>query len=370
MIVGIPSEIKKDEYRVGMIPAGVGALRSDGHTVLVQKGAGVGSGIEDVEYADAGAEILDGAPPVWEKAQMIVKVKEPLPDEYPLMRKDQTLFTYFHFAASEELTNACIDAGVVAIAYETIHDEEGRLPLLTPMSEVAGRMAPHQGAKYLERPQGGRGVLLSGVPGVMPAKVAVLGGGVVGANAARIAAGMGANVFVLDINPERLRTLDDILPGNVTTLMSDSHTIRDAISEADLVIGAVLIEGARAPRLIKREDLKRMKPGSVIVDVAIDQGGCIETSRPTTHSDPTYVVDDVVHYCVANMPGAVSRTSTFALTNCTIPYARKIARLGWKDACAQDESILHGLNVAGGRIVNRAVADTFGKPCASFEDVA
>ena len=370
MIVGVPKEIKTDEYRVGMIPAGVGALCDDGHTVFVQKGAGVGSGIEDAEYADAGAEILDSAPAVWKKAEMIVKVKEPLPEEYPLMRKDQTLFTYFHFAANEQLTDACMDADIVAIAYETIRDGEGRLPLLTPMSEIAGRMAPQQGAKYLERPQGGRGVLLSGVPGVMPAKVAVLGGGIVGTNAAKIAAGMGANVFVLDINPERLRYLDDILPGNVTTLMSDTHTIRESISEADLVIGAVLIEGARAPRLVKREDLKLMKAGSVIVDVAIDQGGCIETSRPTTHSDPTYVVDDVVHYCVANMPGAVSRTSTFALTNCTIPYARKIARLGWKDACAQDNAILHGLNVAGGRIVNQAVADTFDKPCASFGDVA
>jgi alanine dehydrogenase len=301
---------------------------------------------------------------------MIVKVKEPLPEEYALMGEDQVLFTYFHFAASEQLTNACVESRIVAIAYETIRDDHGHLPLLTPMSEVAGRMAPHQGAKYLERPQGGRGVLLSGVPGVMPAKVAVLGGGVVGTNAAKIAAGMGANVFVLDINPDRLRYVDDVLPPNVTTLMSDTHTVRECISEADLVIGAVLIEGARAPRLVCRDDLQRMKPGSVIVDVAIDQGGCIETSKPTTHSNPTYVIDNVVHYCVANMPGAVSRTSTFALTNCTLPYARKIARLGWKDACNQNDAVLHGLNVAAGRILNRAVAETFGKPCAAFEDVA
>ena len=370
MIVGIPTEIKTDEYRVGMIPAGVHALCQDGHTVFVQKGAGVGSGIEDAEYDDAGARILDDAPAVWDKAEMIVKVKEPLPEEYPRMKDGQTLFTYFHFAASEELTDACAAAGIIAIAYETIRDAEGRLPLLTPMSEIAGRMAPQQGAKYLERPQGGRGVLLSGVPGVMPAKVAILGGGIVGTNAAKIAAGMGANVFVLDIDPERLRYLDDVLPGNVTTLMSDTHTIRDAIAEADLVIGAVLIEGARAPRLVRRDDLALMKPGSVIVDVAIDQGGCVETAKPTTHSDPTYVVNNVIHYCVANMPGAVSRTSTFALTNCTIPYARKIARLGWKNACAEDDAILCGLDVARGRIVNRAVADTFGKPCAAFEDVA
>ena len=369
MIVGVPKEIKTDEYRVGMAPAGAQALVQDGHEVFIQKGAGLGSGIPDEEYVAAGAGILDDAEAVWAKAEMIVKVKEPLSAEFPLMRDGLLVFTYFHFAASAELTDACIDAGIIAVAYETIRDEHGRLPLLTPMSEIAGRMAPHQGAKYLERPMGGCGVLLAGVPGVMPATVAVLGGGVVGANAAKIAAGMGANVFVLDINPDRLRYLDDVLPKNVTTLMSDTHTIADSIAAADLVIGAVLIEGARAPRLVKREDLKLMKPGSVIVDVAIDQGGCIETAKATTHSNPTYVVDDVVHYCVANMPGAVSRTSTFALTNCTIPYARKLARLGWHEACAVDKAICTGLNMAHGKVHNRAVAETFGKPCVPFDEL-
>lgn len=360
MLVGVPKEIKTDEYRVAMTPAGVEELTRAGHKVLIQAGAGQGSGISDEQYSANGAEIIAGAADIWRQADMIVKVKEPLPDEWPQMRSGQIVFTYFHFAADERLTRAVIESGITAIAYETIHDHRGQLPLLTPMSEVAGRMSIQEGAKYLERPFQGRGILLGGVPGVAPANVTILGGGVVGANAAKVAAGLGANVYLLDINLERLRYLDDVMPPNVTTLFSDRHNIRDCLSRADLVIGAVLIPGARAPRLIARDDLKRMIPRAVIIDVAIDQGGCVETAHPTTHSNPTYIVDDVVHYCVANMPGAVGRTSTYALTNVTLPYALQIANKGIDQAVADHAGVRDGVNIRLGKVTNPAVAATFG----------
>ena len=360
MIVGVPKEIKTDEYRVGIVPAGVEQLTSRGHQVLIQKGAGTGSGIPDEQYASAGAEIVGAAAAVYKRAEMIVKVKEPLAAEYPLLRKDQVVFTYFHFAAGLELTKAVQKSGVVAVAYETVRGKTGNLPLLTPMSEVAGRMSIQEGAKCLERPFGGRGVLLSGVAGVEPATIVVLGGGVVGTNAAKIAAGFGARVWLFDISLDRLRYLDDIMPANVRTIMSNSVNIREKLREADLVVGAVLIEGAKAPKLVSREDLKLMKPGSVIVDVAIDQGGCVETSKPTTHTNPTFVVEGIVHYCVANMPGAVSRTSTYALTNATLPYAVTLADVGWQKAAAADPGLAHGVNMVEGRITNKAVAETFG----------
>jgi alanine dehydrogenase len=330
--------------------------------VLIQAGAGLGSGISDDEYARNGAELVPLAADIWKRADMIVKVKEPLPEEWPHMRSGQTVFTYFHFAADEKLTHACLKAGITAVAYETIRDAKGTLPLLTPMSEVAGRMSIQQGAKYLERPQEGRGILLAGVPGVAPAEIAVLGGGVVGSNAAKVAAGFGANVYILDVNLDRLRYLDDIMPPNVTTLYSDRHTILEAVARADLVIGAVLIPGAKAPRLVRRDDLARMKAGSVIVDVAIDQGGCFETSRPTTHHTPTYIVDGVIHYCVTNMPGAVGRTSTYALCNVTLPYVLQFADRGWRAACAASPGIAAGVNIDAGRVTNQAVAETFGLP--------
>ena len=364
MIAGVPKEIKADEYRVGMVPAGVAELCSRGHTVLIEKGAGVGSGISNEAYEEAGAEIVATAAEVYKRAEMVVKVKEPLPSEYELLREDLVLFTYFHFAASRELTDAVLATGCVAIAYETVRSSAGTLPLLTPMSEVAGRLAIQEGAKCLERPVGGRGVLLSGVAGVEPAHIMILGGGVVGMNAAKIAAGFGARVSIFDVNVDRMRYLDDIMPPNVNTVMSNRHNIRDRLKDADLVIGAVLIEGAKAPKLILREDLKLMKPRAVIVDVAIDQGGCCETSRPTTHSDPTYVVDDVIHYCVANMPGAVARTSTYALTNATLPYVVKLGADGWRKAAGADPGLAHGVNMVGGKITNQAVADTFGFECA------
>ena len=360
MIVGVPSEIKSDEYRVALLPVGAEELRRAGHRVLVQAGAGLGSGITDDRYEATGAEIVADAATIWKQAEMIVKVKEPLPDEWPLMRAGQVVFTYFHFAADERLTRAVMNSGITAVAYETIKDARGALPLLTPMSEVAGRMSIQEGAKYLERPQQGRGILLSGVPGVAPANVVVLGGGVVGANAAKIAAGLGANVLILDINLDRLRYLDDVMPPNVTTLFSDRHAILDSISRADLVIGAVLIPGARTPMLVRREDLARMPPRAVIIDVAIDQGGCIETSRPTTHANPTYIVDDVVHYCVTNMPGAVGRTSTYALTNVTLPYALQLANKGIDRACKENPGLAAGVNIRQGRVTNAAVAETFG----------
>jgi alanine dehydrogenase len=360
MIVGVPKEIKADEYRVAMLPVGAEELAAADHTVLIESGAGLGSGLADAAYTEAGARIVPDAAEIWSRADLIVKVKEPQPAEYPRMRPGQVVFTYFHFAADLELTRAVIASGITAIAYETIHDPQGRLPLLTPMSEVAGRMSIQEGAKFLERPQEGRGILLAGVPGVAPAEISVLGGGVVGSNAAKIAAGFGANVTLLDVNLDRLRYLDDIMPPNVTTIYSDRHTILEAIVRADLVIGAVLIPGALAPRLVRRADLARMKPGSVVVDVAIDQGGCFETSRPTTHHAPTYQVDGVIHYCVTNMPGAVGRTSTYALCNVTLPFVLQFAQRGWQDVAARLSGVAEGINVHAGHVTNRAVAETFG----------
>jgi len=360
MIVGIPKETKPDEYRVGIVPVGVEELASHGHAVLVEKDAGAGSGIVDEDYERAGAEIVDRPEDLYARAELVVKVKEPLAGELGWLRKGQVVFTYFHFAASRELTDAVIQSGIVAIAYETVRSASGRLPLLTPMSEIAGRMSIQEGAKCLERPMEGRGILLSGVPGVEPASVVILGGGVVGTNAAKVAAGLRARVTILDIDLDRLRYLDDVMPTNVTTRMSNSYNIREELRLADLVIGAVLIEGAKTPKLISRLDLGLMKPRSVIIDVAIDQGGCAETSRPTTHSSPTYIVDDVVHYCVTNMPGAVGRTSTYALTNATLPYVVKLADLSWRRAAADDPGLAHGINVVAGKVTNRAVADTFG----------
>src|SRR5215468_9203709 len=359
-VVGVPREIKTDEYRVAMIPVGVEELTRAGHQVLIQSGAGQGSGISDEQYAAHGAEIVADAAAVWRRADLVVKVKEPLPEEWPLLRAGQIVFTYFHFAADEALTRAVMRSGITAVAYETIRDARGNLPLLTPMSEVAGRMSIQEGAKYLERPCEGRGILLGGVPGVLPANVVILGGGIVGANAAKVAAGLGANVTILDVNLDRLRYLDDVMPRNVTTLYSDRHNIRDGLRRADLLIGAVLIPGAKAPRLVRREDLKRMPPRAVIIDVAIDQGGCVETSRPTTHSQPTYLVDDVVHYCVTNMPGAVGRTSTYALTNVTLPYVLQLARKGLDQAVRENPALAGGVNIRQGRVTNPAVAETFG----------
>ena len=362
MIVGVPKEIKSDEYRVAMLPVGAEELSVAGHTVLIEAGAGQGSGIADAQYQAAGARIVSDVAQIWTEAELVIKVKEPQPSEWPMLKPAQVLFTYFHFAADLPLTRAVIESGITAIAYETLRDQRGALPLLTPMSEVAGRMSIQEGAKYLERPQEGRGILLSGVPGVAPAEVAILGGGVVGSNAAKVAAGLGANVRILDINLDRLRYLDDIMPPNVTTLYSDRHTIVESIERADLVIGAILITGARAPRLLRRDDLTRMKNGAVIVDVAIDQGGCVETSRPTTHREPTYLVDGVVHYCVTNMPGAVGRTSTYALCNVTLPYVLQLVNYGWRNLAAADPGLAEGVNIDQGRVTNQAVAATFGLP--------
>ncbi len=367
--LGVPQEIKTDEYRVAMIPVGVEELTRTGHRVLIQAGAGNGSGISDEAYATHGAEIVATASEVWSRSDMIVKVKEPLASEWPMMKPGQIVFTYFHFAASRELTEAVLRSGVTAVAYETVRDRNQHLPLLTPMSEVAGRMSVQQGAKYLERPFDGRGILLGGVPGVLPANVVVLGAGIVGTNAAKTAAGLGANVMVLDINVDRLRYIDDIMPPNVTTLYSDRHNILDCLTRADLVIGAVLIPGAKAPRLVRRDDLKRMPKRAVIIDVAIDQGGCFETSRPTTHSHPTYIEEEVVHYCVTNMPGAVGRTSTYALTNVTLPYVMQIAHRGLAGAVADHPGLGFGVNIHGGKVTHAAVAETFGLPFAEFSKV-
>jgi alanine dehydrogenase len=367
MIVGVPREIKPDEYRVAMLPSGVEELVRRGHRVLIERGAGLGSGITDEQYATNGAEIVAGPDEIFGQAELVVKVKEPLAAEWPLLRRGQTLFTYFHFAADEELTRNVLATGVTAAAYETLRGPRGDLPCLTPMSEVAGRMSIQEGAKYLERPQEGRGILLAGVPGVPPAHILILGGGVVGKNAAQIAAGFQADVVIIDINIDRLRYLEDIMPPNVNTLFSDRHNIREELRLADLVIGAVLIEGARAPMLVSREDLKLMKSGAVIIDVAVDQGGCIETTKPTTHSKPTYLVDGIVHYCVTNMPGAVGRTSSYALCNVTFPYVLKIAKLGLSAACAADEGFAHAVNMHGGAITNRAVAETFGLPFVPYQ---
>ncbi len=360
MIVGVPKEIKSHEYRVGLLPVGVEELRRAGHRVLVEAGAGLGSGLPDHAYLQNGAELVAGPEELFAQSELVVKVKEPQKSEWPLMRPGQILFTYFHFAADRDLTDAVLTTGVTAVAYETLQDERGRLPLLTPMSEVAGRMSIQEGAKYLERPQMGRGILLGGVPGVAPANIVILGGGVVGANAAKIAAGFQANVSLLDINMDRLRYLDDIMPPNVDVLFSDRHIIRERIERADLVIGAVLVAGAKAPVLIERDDLKTMMDGSVIIDVAIDQGGCFETSRPTTHGNPTYIIDGVVHYCVTNMPGAVGRTSTYALCNVTLPWALRIANAGGiADAAKASSAIASAVNLHDGRVTHRAVAETF-----------
>ncbi len=358
MIIGVPRETLLDEYRVALLPVGVEEFCRSGHQVLLEAGAGLGSGISDHEYLAAGAEMVT-ASDLFDRADLVIKVKEPQPEEWELIRPGQAIFTYFHFAANQPLVEAMIERGATCIAYETLVDEDGRLPLLTPMSEVAGRMSIQEGAKYLERPQMGRGILLAGVPGVAPAHITILGGGVVGANAAKIAAGFQADVTILDINMERLRYLDDIMPANVNMLYSDRQVIREQMPLADLVIGAVLIPGAKAPCLVGRDELKLMKPGSVIIDVAIDQGGCMETSRPTSHSDPTYIEEGVVHYCVTNMPGAVGRTSTFALCNVTLPWALEIANQGVLPAARQFKPILSAINVHDGRITNQAVADSF-----------
>ena len=369
-VVGVPKEVKSDEYRVAMLPVGVEELTHRGHRVLIQTGAGQGSGIPDEAYRAHGAEIVADAEAVFAQSDLIVKVKEPQPSEWTLMRRGQTVFTYYHFAASEHLTRGVLETGSTAVAYETLRGRKGDLPLLTPMSEVAGRMSIQEGAKYLERPQEGRGILLGGVPGVLPAQIAILGGGVVGKNAAQIAAGFQADVSILDISVDRLRYLEDIMPANVNTLFCDRHTVREQLQQADLVIGAVLIEGARAPRLISRADLSLMKAGAVIVDVCIDQGGIAETSRPTTHSDPTYIVDGVVHYCVANMPGAVGRTSTCALCNVTLPYVIRIADEGLSQAAASDPGIEHAVNIHAGQITNQAVASTFNLAWQPFSAIA
>ncbi len=360
MKIGVPKEIKTNENRIALVPAGAEALVSAGHQVLIEVGAGEGSGFGDDMYTAVGARIAPDAAAVWRDSDMIMKVKEPIEREWKHMRRGQLIFTYFHFAADEKLTKAHLESGAVCVAYETVELPNRDLPLLIPMSEVAGRMAVQEGAKYLEKLYGGRGVLLGGVPGVAPAKVVVLGGGVVGTNAAKMAAGMGAKVLILDLSLERLRYLSDVMPANVQLIHSNRHNILEAIETADLVVGGVLIAGAKAPKLIRREDLKRMRPGSVIVDVAIDQGGCVETIHATTHENPTYVVDGVIHYGVANMPGGVPRTSTLALTNATLPYALQLANKGWKRALKENPALLKGLNAADGQLTYQAVAEAFG----------
>lgn len=362
MIIGVPKEIKNNENRVALTPAGVAEMKNNGHSVYVQATAGEGSGFADEEYAAAGAVILPTIEEVYNIAEMIIKVKEPIASEYPLIKKDQLLFTYFHFASSEPLTHAMIERQAVCLAYETVEKTDRSLPLLVPMSEVAGRMSIQEGAKYLEKPLKGRGILLGGVPGVPPAKVLVLGGGIVGTQAAKMAAGLGAQVTIMDVSLPRLRQLDDIMPANVMTQMSNEYNIKKAITETDLIIGAVLIPGAKAPHLIKRDMLKLMRPGTVLVDVAVDQGGCIETCTPTTHENPTFIIDDIVHYCVANMPGAVPYTSTLALTNATLPYAVQLANKGWQKACAENEELKKGLNIANGKILYKGVADAWNLP--------
>jgi len=362
MIIGVPCEIKNHEYRVGLLPVHAHALRAAGHRVLVECNAGAGSGASDEDYREAGATVTRSAREIYTRAGMIVKVKEPQPAEFRRLRPRQIVFTYFHFAASRKLMAAAIQTRVVAIAYETVQSADGSLPLLVPMSEIAGRMAVHEGAKYLEEPFKGRGLLLAGVPGVAPAKVAIIGGGIVGANAAKMAAGLGADVTILDVSLPRLRYLDDVMPKNVTTLMSDAYNIRDAVRQADLLIGAVLVPGAKAPVLVSEALVKQMKRGAVIVDVAIDQGGSIATSRPTTHGAPTYIRHGVVHYCVTNMPGAVARTSTSALTNATFPYVLEIANKGWRRAAADNASIRSGLNIVEGGVTFAKIAEQFRLP--------
>jgi len=367
MIIGVPKEIKNNENRVAVTPAGVIELSKNGHQVYVQSTAGLGSGFTDEQYEEAGATILPTIEETYAIAEMIMKVKEPIEPEYKLIKKDQLVFTYFHFASYEPLTKAMMESGAVCLAYETVEKPDRSLPLLVPMSEVAGRMSIQEGAKYLEKPMGGRGILLGGVPGVRPAKVLILGGGVVGTNAAKMAAGMGADVTIMDVSLPRLRYLDDVMPANVNTFMSNEFNIRELIRNHDLIVGAVLIPGAKAPHLITRDMLKEMNPGTVLVDVAVDQGGCIETCRPTTHQDPTYVIDGILHYCVANMPGAVPYTSTLALTNATLPYAIQLANKGWKKACQDNRELLLGLNVINGEIVYEGVAKAFNLPFAPAE---
>ncbi|MBW3629588.1 MAG: alanine dehydrogenase [Gemmatimonadetes bacterium] len=369
MLIGVPREIKTNENRVALVPAGAEALVQHGHQLFIERAAGLGSGFTDAQYEAAGATVLDTTEEVWGRAEMIMKVKEPIAVEYPRIREGQLLFTYFHFAADEQLTRALIDSRAVAVAYETVQLPSGELPLLTPMSEVAGRMAVQAGAKYLEKYHGGRGLLLGGVPGVPPADVVILGGGVVGTNAAKIAAGMGAHVRIMDVSLERLRYLSDVMPANVDLVYSNRYNILEQLSVADLLIGAVLLPGAKAPMLVRREDLKLMKAGSVIVDVAVDQGGCVETIHPTTHEDPIYEIEGVIHYGVANMPGGVPRTSTLALTNATFPYAARLARDGWREASRRDPALALGLNIVDGHVVYPGVAEAFGLELARVDDV-
>jgi alanine dehydrogenase len=367
MIIGVPKEIKNNEYRVGILPVGVQTLVKNGHKVFIERNAGVGSGITDEEFKEAGAKILNSGEEVFARAEMIVKIKEPMVEEYPLLKDGQLVFTYFHFAADRHLTEAMLKRKIVAFAYETLQNEAGELPCLTPMSEVAGRMSVHEGAKYLEEPMMGRGILLAGVPGVAPAEVVILGAGVVGSNACKMAAGLGANVTIMDINLNRLRYLDEIMPPNVHTLMSNTYTIREYVMKADLVISSVLIRGAKAPQLIDRELVSKMKPGSVVIDVAIDQGGSLATSKPTTHEHPTYVVDGVVHYCVTNMPGAVARTSTYALTNATFPYILMLANLGFEKSVKSSYAMQRALNMVKGELVIKEVADAFNLPWKEYQ---
>ncbi len=360
MIIGVPKEIKTDEYRVSMVPVGTEELVKRGHQVLVETQAGLGCGVSDQDYTDNGAQIVSSAKEIYKRSELIVKVKEPQRQEVKMLQPGQVIFTYFHFAANRELTESTLKSGALAIAYETVTDTNGALPLLTPMSEVAGKMSVQEGAKYLEKPMMGRGILLGGVPGVEPAEVLVLGGGVVGTNAAKVAAGFGASVTIMDINLDRLRYLSDVMPANVRTVYSNTHNIRTFSQRADLVIGAVLIPGARCPNLIPREYLAKMKDGAVIVDVGVDQGGCAETTKPTTHSNPTYMVDNVLHYCVANMPGAVSHTSTYALTNVTLPYVLALADKGPKRACKENPGLAQGINIQNGKLTNAPVGRAFG----------
>lgn len=357
MIIGVPKEIKNNENRVALTPAGAAELVKHGHELYVQTTAGLGSGFLDEDYISAGARILSSIEEVYSISEMIIKVKEPIESEYSLIKENQILYTYFHFASSEKLTKAMVESKSICLAYETVELPDGSLPLLVPMSEVAGRMSVQEGAKYLEKTYGGRGVLLGGVPGVPPAKVLIIGGGIVGTEAAKMAAGLGADVTIMDVSLKRLRYLDDIMPANVKTMMSNEYNIRELVQNHDLIIGAVLIPGAKAPSLVTRDMLKTMNPGTVLVDVAIDQGGCIETTVPTTHDNPTFVIDDIIHYSVANMPGAVPRTSTIALTNATLPYAIKIANLGWKEACKQNTPLKKGLNIVNGNIVYLGITE-------------
>ncbi|MBN1822391.1 MAG: alanine dehydrogenase [Prolixibacteraceae bacterium] len=369
MIIGVPKEIKNNENRIALTPAGAGELVKHGHEVYIQENGGAGSGFTDEDYVKAGAKILPTIEDVYSIAEMIVKVKEPIEPEYKLIKKGQILYTYFHFASCEELTHAMIKNGSVCLAYETVELPDRSLPLLVPMSEVAGRMSVQEGAKYLEKTFGGYGVLLGGVPGVPPAKVLIIGGGIVGTEAAKMAAGLGADVTIMDVSLKRLRYLDDIMPANVKTMMSNEYNIREMVQTHDVIVGAVLIPGAKAPKLVTRDMLKIMRPGTVLVDVAVDQGGCFETTKATTHAEPVFIIDDVIHYCVANMPGAVPRTSTIALTNATLPYAIDIANKGWKKACTDDASLKKGLNVVDGKVVYKGVAEAFSLPFTDVENV-